>query len=137
MITNLIEEFESRVSALEREQVRQQTDLEGLQDLNTILHLEKEVNASTSFLEIESEESLILAPETETLTAVKSVTQGCFAVCLMFNQQSPSEWSEDTSGWRIAHHGMHFTDYQQALHCAEKLRSRFPDYPIEVREVNT
>ncbi|MEN9460337.1 MAG: hypothetical protein RIS84_357 [Pseudomonadota bacterium] len=136
MITNLTEEFESRVSALEREQMRQQTDLEGLQDLSTILHLEKEVNAISGFLEIESEEAITSIPTPKIAPAVKSAKQGCFAVCLMFNQQAPSEWSEETSGWRIAHHGMHFQDYQQALHCAEKLRNRFPDYPIEVREVN-
>lgn len=136
MITSLTEEFESRVSALEREQVRQQTALEGLQDLTTILHLEKEVNNTSGFLEIDIEEAAIPIPETPMLTRMESVTQASFAVCLMFNQQAPSEWSEETCGWRIANHGMHFTDYQQALQCAEKLRRRFPDYPIEVREVH-
>lgn len=131
MITSLTEEFESRVTALEQEQVRQQTDLEDLQDLTTILHLEQEVNATSGLLTDETAP----APEIERLEAVKSSPRGSFAVCLMFNQQAPSEWSEETCGWRIANHGMHFNDYQQALHCAEKLRGRFPDYPIEVREV--
>ena len=136
MTTSLIAEFESRVNALEREQVRQQTALEGLQDLTTILHLEQEVNAASGFLELEIEEP-IPVPETKISTPIiNTVTQNSFAVCLMFNQQAPSEWSEETCGWRIANHGMHFTDYQQAVHCAEKLRQRFPDYPIAVREVH-
>lgn len=134
MITSLTEEFESRVTALEQEQVRQQTDLEGLQDLATILHLEQEVNTTSGFLTLEVDTAP--APEIEIPEPVKLAPQGSFAVCLMFNQQAPSEWSEETCGWRIANHGMHFDDYQQALNCAEKLRSRFPDYPIEVREVH-
>lgn len=137
MITSLTEEFESRVCALETEQVRQQIDLEGLQDLSTILHLEQEVNAASGFLEIEVKtKEVIPVPEIKIAAPVEASKQGSFAVCLMFNQQSPSEWSEETCGWRIANHGMHFTDYQQALNCAEKLRVRFPDYPIEVRDVN-
>ena len=136
MITSLKEEFESRVTALEREQVRQQTALEDLQDLSTILHLENEVNVTSGLLKLEIEEA-ISVPEPKMSMPIESVTQGSFAVCLMFNQQAPSEWSEETSGWRIANHGMHFSDYEQASRCAEKLRIRFPDYPIEVREVIT
>ncbi|MDD2817081.1 MAG: hypothetical protein PHP00_15340 [Thiotrichaceae bacterium] len=136
MITSLKEEFESRVTNLEREQVRQQTALEGLQDLSTILHLEHEVNVTSGLLTVEIEEA-ISVPEPKMLMPIESVTQASFAVCLMFNQQAPSEWSEETCGWRIANHGMHFTDYEQASRCAEKLRVRFPDYPIEVREVTT
>jgi hypothetical protein len=133
MITSLTEEFESRVTALEQEQVRQQTDLEDLQDLATILHLEQAVNTTNGFLRLEPETTA--EPDIEIVETVPFTPQGSFAVCLMFNQQAPSEWSEETCGWRIANHGMHFDDYQQALKCAEKLRSRFPDYPIEVREV--
>lgn len=133
MITSLTEVFESRVTALEQEQARQQDDLEDLQDLATILHLEREVNNTSGFLEPETE--AVAEIEVLELEVTEPSTQTYFAVCLMFNQQAPSEWSEETCGWRIANHGMHFSNYQQALACAEKLRGRFPDYPIEVREV--
>lgn len=130
MISSLKEVFESRVHALETEQERQQNDVDGLRkDFVTILRLEEEIIAEKG---LPAQLPLVINPPEPIITESLETHAGKFVVCLMFNQQAPSEWSEETSGWRIANHGMQFDNYRQALFCAERLRTRFPDYPIEV-----
>jgi hypothetical protein len=135
MGTKLSDEFANRLNALELELERQQSDLQYLKDLETVVELEKKVRSTTNSAPKTARPIVAPTARPQPKTLPVEAPQGVFTVCLMFNRQNPSEWSEETNGWRIANHGVRFNDYNQAALCAKRLKSRFPDYPIEVIRV--
>ncbi|ALG68226.1 hypothetical protein [Beggiatoa leptomitoformis] len=58
-----------------------------------------------------------------------------YIICLMFNVQKPTEWTEDGGGgWRESGKGFCYATLEQAKTRLEFLRAKWPDYPIELRK---
>jgi hypothetical protein len=73
----------------------------------------------------------------ESLPGKKPATerQG-FVVCLLFNPASPSEWSEEGGGgWRGKGMGTPYPDKNAAAKKYKALKTKWPDYPIEIRRI--
>jgi len=65
-----------------------------------------------------------------------NVQQG-YVVCLMFNVNSPSEWSEDAGGgWRGKGMGTSYATRAEADKLLQQLKQKWPDYPIESHKVS-
>ena len=58
-----------------------------------------------------------------------------YVVCLMFNPQSPPEWSGKE--WHIPGKGKCYHDHEQAYQCLQQLQERWPNYPFQVLERNS
>ncbi len=59
--------------------------------------------------------------------------RGGYAVCLMFNPASPSEWSEEAGGgWRGKGLGTHYSDLDEAKSRLAALKDKWPDYPLKI-----
>lgn len=60
---------------------------------------------------------------------------GGLAVCLLFNKNSPSEWSDEAGGgWRGRGMGTHYPTQDEAKAKLQELKTKWPDYPIEIRK---
>lgn len=61
-----------------------------------------------------------------------------FVVCLMFNQSSPSEWSEEAGGgWRGKGMGTYYPSKALAQKKYNELKAKWPDYPIQIHHVKS
>ena len=58
-----------------------------------------------------------------------------YVVCLMFNPQSPPEWSGKE--WHIPGKGKCYHNHEQAYQCLQQLQERWPNYPFQVLERNS
>lgn len=62
----------------------------------------------------------------------KSV-KGGFSVCLVFNPQTPSEWSEEGGGgWRGKGLGTHYATREEAEKRLQELKKKWPEYPLRI-----
>ncbi|EIJ41485.1 hypothetical protein BegalDRAFT_0567 [Beggiatoa alba B18LD] len=58
-----------------------------------------------------------------------------YIICLLFNQNKPTEWAEEGGGgWREAGKGFCYATIAQAKIRLDALRAKWPDYPIEMRK---
>lgn len=90
----------------------------------------------------EGDTPVITAPKTtindidltlEDLTKPKSKTQEKgFIILLMFDPKAPTEWSEDSSGWRGKGQGTVYATEKDAKTALVKLKQKWPDYPLKV-----
>jgi hypothetical protein len=59
-----------------------------------------------------------------------------YVVCLMFNQNFPSEWSDEgAGGWRSSGQGTCYLTKKLVNHKFTELKSRWSDYPLEIRQL--
>lgn len=59
-----------------------------------------------------------------------------FVVCLLFNEAAPSEWADDAGGgWRGKGLGTPYPTSNAAYKKLQELKTKWPDYPIEVRQI--
>jgi len=59
-----------------------------------------------------------------------------FVVCLLFNETAPSEWAEEAGGgWRGKGLGTAYPDKASAQRTYIELKTKWPDYPIEIRPI--
>ncbi len=69
----------------------------------------------------------------EELTRPKSKVQGKgFVILLMFDPKSPTEWSEESSGWRGKGQGTVYSTENDAKIVLKKLKQKWPDYPLKI-----
>ena len=63
----------------------------------------------------------------------KAVAKGGFAICLMFNEESPTEWSEESGGgWRGRGLGARYPTQKEAERVLQQLKQKWPDYPLKI-----
>lgn len=56
-----------------------------------------------------------------------------YIICLMFDPNSPNEWSEESGGgWRERGGGTCYQDLEQMKQCLRKIRKQWPNYPLRV-----
>lgn len=79
------------------------------------------------------------AKETEKITdsqqkkTVQPSKQQGYVICLMFDPNSPNEWSEESGGgWRERGGGTHYQDIEQMKQRLRKIRKQWPHYPLRV-----
>ena len=138
-------------------------DLEQLHDLSAIEELERELNAidnesisQTNIIpaaNINLDQEMRLDVTAEPITPIKEshdidlsleilgndervaqATREGFVICLNFNKDSPSEWSEQAGGgWRGMGLGTYYPDKAQAEIMLQKLQSKWPDYPLSIK----
>ncbi len=71
---------------------------------------------------------LILSEEENNVVQVSG-----YVVCLTFNRNSPTEWSEESGGgWREAGRGQCYVSLEAAQECLAKLKQQWPDYPFKI-----
>lgn len=69
----------------------------------------------------------------EELTKPRTKAQGKgYIVVLMFDPKSPTEWSEESSGWRGKGQGTVYSNENEARIILKKLQQKWPDYPLKV-----
>jgi hypothetical protein len=74
--------------------------------------------------------------EKEAFNKKKVTAKSGYVVCLMFNPTSPSEWAEEAGGgWRGRGLGTAYPDQKSAQMCLKQLKSKWPDYPIEIHPI--
>ena len=132
-LRNLVE-----IEALEKELVdihqdQSSTDiLSTLDDIN--LDFESELESVNVHVDSTAEiHDIDLAELAELEDETPSSKQQGYIVCLLFNQDKPSEWSEESGGgWRGPDMGTRYKTKAKALAVAQKLKQKWPDYPIQI-----
>ncbi len=72
----------------------------------------------------------------EGLGANKTKAQHGYVVCLMFNPNAPTEWSEESGGgWRGKGSGTSYPTRAKADKMLQELKQKWPDYPIKLHQV--
>ena len=131
-----IKELESRLRQLEEEQDQQQQALAKLRDLPRIIEDENYVPYTDQVKDVKvanaPEEVNIKDIDVSELDSQTAAKHG-YIICLMFNPNSPSEWStEGGGGWRQKGGGTRYTDQAQLKEQYKKLKKQWPDYPLKV-----
>lgn len=63
----------------------------------------------------------------------KNMPNHGYLVCLVFNPNSPSEWSDEAGGgWRGRNMGTRYPTYEKAEETLKELRKKWPDNPMQV-----
>lgn len=69
----------------------------------------------------------------EELTKPKSkIQEKGFIILLMFDPKAPTEWSEESSGWRGKGQGTVYATEKEAKAILVKLKQKWPDYPLKI-----
>lgn len=105
-MSSISKELKKRIELLEKEQQRQQED----------------VNKLTEIVEV---------PITTKRPA--KVSRESYIIRLVFSNNAPiSEWSDETHGWRTAGLGSQYSNQQLAEQKLAALKKKWPTYPLEI-----
>jgi len=134
-LRNLVE-----IEALEKELVDIHQDQSSTDILSTLddIDLDFENKLENANINIGSNRSSeihdIDLSELEKLEDENSISkQKGYIVCLLFNQDKPSEWSEESGGgWRGPNMGTRYATKAKAQAVAQQLKQKWPDYPIQI-----
>lgn len=117
-----LQEDEARIKDLEAKLADMQNVVIATQVLKTQVHDDEEVRR------LERELNSIGNQPTPSVNE-KEV----YVIHLLFNPQSPSEWSEEGGGgWRQAGSGTQYTQKEKVKARLEALHRQWPDYPIKI-----
>ena len=133
----------------------QKSDYSELRDLESIEKLEQKLAHIDEEYEPESEKSLESSPTVTKTTAKTSSSPAIvkektatsaptgktnssstsnqsvsYVICLMFDAKSPTEWSG--RGWSEQGKGMRYSSLEQAKLIFQKLKQKWPDYPLKI-----
>lgn len=135
----------------------QKTDYSDLRDLDSIEKLEQKLahideeytsesgkspepsptatktTAKTSSSPTAVKEKTATSSSTSKTTSTPSSNQGAapsYVICLMFDAKSPTEWSG--RGWSEQGKGMRYSSLEQAKLIFQKLKQKWPDYPLKI-----
>lgn len=97
----------------------------------------EELELNESLAKVKEEHDIDLTLEGLGQEDKKAIAQKGFVVCLMFNVNSPSEWSEDAGGgWRGKGMGTSYATRADAEKLLQQLKQKWPEYPIELHKVS-
>lgn len=65
--------------------------------------------------------------------AAKAAQDFYYVICLSYEAQTPSEWSDESGGgWRERGKGKQYNDIKQAKRRLLQLKKKWPDYPLKI-----
>jgi hypothetical protein len=130
----------------------QKSDYSELRDLESIEKLEQKLAHIDEEYEQKSGKSLepvtktaaktssspaIVKEKTATSTSTGKATSSStsnqaasYVICLMFDAKSPTEWSGN--GWSEQGKGMRYSSLEQVKLTYQKLKQKWPDYPLKI-----
>jgi len=129
------DELAQHLKNLEAEQNRLNGALNDVYKLKVKIHQLKTTlthsKANSTPLVLTNKDKTSHEEKQDSLSTPKSSSEGYgYVVCLMFNPHSPPEWSGNQ--WHIHGKGKCFSSAEQAYQCLQKLKERWPDYPLQV-----
>lgn len=137
-----ITELENELKRIEKKGIAPQTSGQKVEDLELarereVLELGEEAQKELRTEEpSKSVENIDLSEELLGQKPEKIQTTGGYAVCLVFNPTSPSEWSDESGGgWRGKGLGTHYPALEDAQKQLAQLKKKWPDYPLKLIKV--
>lgn len=106
------------------------TNEEELRYLEEIKKLKADLGLANTQSQAEAIKKTSTPQKKKTIQADK---QHGYVICLMFDPNSPNEWSEESGGgWRERGGGTCYQDLEQVKQCLRKIRKQWPNYPLRV-----
>jgi hypothetical protein len=134
---NKDDELKQRLAYLELEQVRLNQILNDVQELGTQVNKFKTISTSVDDMTVPLALTNEFEPTNDKPNDIPRLDTSVsnkygYVVCLMFNPQSPPEWSGKE--WHVPGKGKCYLVFEQAYHCMQQLQKRWPNYPFQVVE---
>lgn len=110
-----IKELETKLAEMQGVIIATQTHQTQIHDDDEVRRLERELNDMGS------------------QSSVQVAAKEIYVIHLLFNPQSPSEWSEEGGGgWRQAGSGTQYIQKEKVKTRFDALKQQWPDYPIKI-----
>lgn len=107
--------------------------LDELKLLKAKLSLPKTTKTATPSPSVTPKTAKSLPSTAKSLPPPTPSSQHGYVICLMFDLNSPNEWSEESGGgWRERGGGTHFTDPVKVKQCLQRIKKNWPNYPLKI-----
>jgi hypothetical protein len=126
---NEVEEVEAELAKLDNYVVTNEEELRYLEEI-------KKLKADLGLADVDktlTSKTKKVIPPPQKKTAQENKQQHGYVICLMFDPNSPNEWSEASGGgWRERGGGTCYQDLEQMKQCLRKIKKQWPNYPLRV-----
>ncbi len=150
-MTDIKKKLEQRIGQLEIEQENQEVQLKNLNVVdqkilrleailtgtvkakiqkNHYLHYSQETNRLEHELAKISKNSTTTIQQEKSSKQVPVKKKVTYVIGLMFNTESPSEWSGN--GWRKTGRGQYYTTLEEVKQVIQHIQKKWPHYPLKI-----